>query len=422
MTRQTIAPILTTVVALSVSVWATPAHAQTTASPPDLVTLFRRLDIDGDGQLSKVEFKKLAGLGQRKFRDRPEVFERVFDRLDSDQSGMLSQSEFNELPRLGGSAQPPPLSPTASPSSVPSPDASKDDTQEIERQPLEIGTVPELVLHDANRNKDLRVRINYPKTGGPFPLIVFSHGAWGSKDGHVALTELWASNGYVTIQPDHSDSRALGVKVGDTSVFRAWQERPADVSFILDSLAEIETKVPALKGKLDAGRIGMIGHSYGANTAQLIGGARAFLAGREMSFEDSRVDAVVMLSGQGPGEMLTEKSWEHFTKPLLVMTGSRDGPTRTGQPAAWRKQPYELSPPGDKYLVWVEGMDHGFGGISGLEGRYQFQTNAVHVRYSKIITLTFWDAFLKGNTEALAYLKSDQLPKSSGGTLKLDHK
>jgi predicted dienelactone hydrolase len=303
------------------------------------------------------------------------------------------------------------------------PGVSRDYAREIERTPLKIATVPELVLHDAKRKKNLRVRINYPQEGGPFSVIVFSHGAWGSKDGHVMLTELWASHGYITIQPDHADSRALGVKVGDQSVFREWQSRPADVSFILDSLAEIETKVPALKGKLEAKRIGMSGHSYGANTAQLVGGAKVYFGNQERSYADPRVTAVALLSGQGPGEMLTEKSWEHFTKPFLVMTGSRDGPTRTGQPAVWRKKPYELSPPGDKYLMWVEGMDHGFGGVSGLkDGLVNFQSNADHIRYTKMVTLAFWDAYLKGDPEAKAWLASDALASFSKGIAKIESK
>lgn len=301
--------------------------------------------------------------------------------------------------------------------------SARDYAQEIKRRPLEIASVPELTLRDAARNKDLHVRINYPREGGPYPIVVFSHGAWGSKDGHTMLTELWASHGYVTIQPDHADSRSLGVRVGDQSVFREWRTRPADVSFILDSLAGIETNVPALRGKMDAQRIGVSGHSYGANTAQLVGGAKAFIAGREVSFADPRVTAVALLSGQGPGEMLTEKSWEHFTKPLLVMTGSRDGPTRTGQPAVWRKKPYELSPSGDKYLMWVEGMDHGFGSISGLkDGLVKFQSNEDHIRYTKMVTLAFWDAFLKGDPDAKVYLASDALSVFSEGSVTVEHK
>ncbi|MCX7826402.1 MAG: hypothetical protein N2689_12715, partial [Verrucomicrobiae bacterium] len=169
-------------------------------------------------------------------------------------------------------------------------------------------------------------------------------------------------------------------------------------------------------------RIGVGGHSFGANTAQLIGGAKVRLPGGEKSFADARVRAVMLLSGQGPGEMLTEESWENFTRPLFVMTGSKDGPTRTGQPAEWRKKPYELSPPGDKYLVWVEGLDHGYGGITGVRFNPKNQDNADHVRWTKMATLAFWDASLKQNKEARAYLESGKLSAISSGKLQVQRK
>jgi hypothetical protein len=130
----------------------------------------------------------------------------------------------------------------------------------------------------------------------------------------------------------------------------------------------------------------------------------------------------MLLSGQGPGEMLTEKSWSSFQKPMFVMSGTADGPTRTGQPAEWRKKPYELSPPGEKYLVWVEGLDHGYGGISGWNFNPKNKVNADHVRYTKMTTIAFWDAYLKQDSDARAYLSSDKLPMLSGGAVHLQHK
>lgn len=120
----------------------------------------------------------------------------------------------------------------------------------------------------------------------------------------------------MTIQPTHSDSRALGVRPGDPRAFQDWQSRPADISFVLDSLAAIRKQAPALEGKLDRTWIGVGGHSFGANTAMLVGGAKAITPGWVKSFADSRVKAVVVLSGQGPGEMLTESSWETFVRPM----------------------------------------------------------------------------------------------------------
>ncbi len=78
------------------------------AQQPDLTALFKRLDASGDRLLSKDEFKKLATLGQGKFRNRPEVFDRLFDQFDTDLSGALSQAEFKGLAKLRpGGAQPP---------------------------------------------------------------------------------------------------------------------------------------------------------------------------------------------------------------------------------------------------------------------------------------------------------------------------
>lgn len=288
--------------------------------------------------------------------------------------------------------------------------------------PFRVQSVKEIILHDAKRGKDLPVRITFPDAPGPFPIVIFSHGAYGSKDAYLPLTEFWASHGYAVFQPTHADSIALGNRLGDKTVFQTWQTRPADISFLLDSLGDIELKTPALKGRLDARRVGVGGHSFGANTAQLVGGATARVAGAEKSFEDKRVSAVMLLSGQGPGEMLTEKSWANFTRPLFVMSGSKDGPTRTGQPAEWRKKPYELSPPGDKYLVWIEGLDHGYGGITGVSFSPRNKPNADHIRWTKIATLAFWDAHLKESADAKAWLRSDGLTVLSGGKAKLERK
>lgn len=299
--------------------------------------------------------------------------------------------------------------------------ASKANAYKIDAGPLKVTSVDDLVLKDEARNKELHVRVNYPDGTGPFPVIVFSHGAYGTKDNYQELTTHWASHGYVTIQANHSDSRALGVRPGDPGAFRDWPSRPVDISFLIDSLPLIEEKAPELRGKLDREKIGVGGHSFGANTAQLIAGAKATILSRERSFADNRVKAVLIMSGQGIGEMLTKDSWQNISLPLLVMSGTKDGPTRTGQPAEWRKEPYELSPAGNKFLFWAEGLDHGYGGVSGAPNMRLIK-DADHAAWTKIETTAFWDAFLKQDAEGLAYLTSDKLTKYSGGRVELEHK
>jgi len=186
-----------------------------------------------------------------------------------------------------------------------------------EAGPHKVQRVRQLILHDSARHKDVRVKIYYPDGPGPFPVIIFSHGAFASREAYWALGEYWASYGYVSIHPSHDDSRkdsgyrgGLMKVLADSSL---WESRPKDISLVIDSLGEIEKRVPGLEGKLDRSRIGVGGHSYGAYTAQAIGGATVTMPGesKPRSFADPRVKAVVIMSPQGEGVMgLTSHSWD----------------------------------------------------------------------------------------------------------------
>src|ERR1700686_4539173 len=72
-----------------------------------------------------------------------------------------------------------------------------------------VGVIPEATIHDEHRNKNLSISVNYPIYGGPFPIIIFSHGYGGSKNGYEPLASYWTSFGYVVIRPSHADANAL---------------------------------------------------------------------------------------------------------------------------------------------------------------------------------------------------------------------
>src|SRR5580765_4666215 len=123
--------------------------------------------------------------------------------------------------------------------------------------PLAVTEVPDTVLHDAKRDKELHVRIFYPNEPGPYPVIVFSHGAGGSQACCDALTRHWATYGYITLQPTHDDSTLQRRNSGeeDINFLKAIREalkrpalrqsRPQDVSFVLDSLPALQKRIPA---------------------------------------------------------------------------------------------------------------------------------------------------------------------------------
>lgn len=285
--------------------------------------------------------------------------------------------------------------------------------------PYEVETLEDVVLQDARRSKDLHLRILVPMGEGSFPVIVFSHGTGGSKDQYLPLTELWASHGYVVLQPSHGDPKEQGAQANGKPP-REWETRPADVTFVLDSLDELERREPSLGGKLDRTRIGVGGHSAGAGTTLIVAGAKVFTGNRELSFADPRLRAAVALAPPGTNKTLTRGSWGTVKMPLLVMGGSRDVPVRGDTTAESRLEVYEHAAGGDKYRIWVEGMGHPFGGIQGEAFLHGKVKNEGWVRYTRVATLAFWDAYLKHDRAARRYLRSGALPASSRGELRLD--
>src|SRR6185295_15877755 len=60
---------------------------------------------------------------------------------------------------------------------------------------------------DTARNRKVPVKIYYPQKGqGPFPVIIFSHGLGGSREGYEYLGRHWASHGYVSVHVQHQGS------------------------------------------------------------------------------------------------------------------------------------------------------------------------------------------------------------------------
>ena len=320
--------------------------------------------------------------------------------------------------------------------------------------PYTVGTVDDLTLRDTARSRDIQTKIYYPQGQGPFPVIIFSHGAGGSKEIYSYLGEFWASHGYVSIHPTHQGT--------DTTVLRTEglaalsrnsnepiqrQRRSQDISFIINSFGTLESQAPELRGKIDQSRIGVAGHSLGAYTTMAVAGARLSPPwGQGENFRDSRVRAFIAISPQGTGFAgLDRNSWQDITTPMMIVTGSLDTARETGirreQPATWRQEPFQYIRPGDKYLVFVEGATHtafgtgnSRGNRSGENGigrrRLRLRQNQERLSeanaeraadtdivqsYTQVATLAFWDAYLKGQNQAKNYLKSSELENYSQG-------
>ncbi len=241
----------------------------------------------------------------------------------------------------------------------------------IEVGPTPVGVIPDVRLKDNDRNKDIELTIDYPTRGTAHPLIVLSPAFGGSHRGYVGLSSYWAANNFVVIRLNHADRIANVTKAEDVwanATPADWRNRVRDITFVLDSLPALIKDFPELEGKIDTNKIGVAGHSYGAHTAMLVGGARTFPGG--VSYADPRVKAVLVMSPQGPSDQrgLTSESWTELKVPAMFMTGTADrGAVETETPE-WRAEPFRLSPAGDKWLVTLEGAGNVTfsGGVPGL--------------------------------------------------------
>jgi predicted dienelactone hydrolase len=243
--------------------------------------------------------------------------------------------------------------------------------------PVPVISVRPVLLPAPGRGEDLQVRVSAPATGDELPIIVFSHGFGGSLDGYAPLIDYWAARGFVVVQPTHLDSRTLNVTPDDPRYPEIWRLRVEDLTRIVDQLDLIEAAVPGLAGRLDRSHIATAGHSWGAQTASMLLGARVLDAegSPDKDMSDSRIKAGVLLAVPGTGGAdLTPFAAEHFafmspgfaemTTPALVVAGDKDQSALTVRGPDWFTDSYFLSP-GTKSLLTLFGAEHSLGGVSG---------------------------------------------------------
>jgi dienelactone hydrolase len=147
-----------------------------------------------------------------------------------------------------------------------------------------------------------------PPAGGTFPLVVFAHGHNGVGGLFLGLAELWAREGYVVALPTFPLSRN-GVAVSDDV-----SNQPADVSFVIDSLADLDESDP-LAGHVDAGEVVVGGHS--------LGGVTVLGVAYNSCCIDERVVGAIQVSG-GPLPLTGGDYDDPPPTPMLLVHGVRD--------------------------------------------------------------------------------------------------
>jgi predicted dienelactone hydrolase len=325
---------------------------------------------------------------------------------------------------------------------------------ELRRGPYAVAVLRDFQFPNSHNSTPIRITI--PQAPGPFPVILFSHGAGAGKDGYAGLMRFWASHGYLCIQPEHGDSIVMRHKKGLPSTleeifeelktdYDGWRRRVEDITGIIDNLSQLE-ETPSLSGKIGS-TIAMAGHSYGAFTAQLVSGVTIKRSDRLISYGDPRISCTLLLSPQGrssSGLGFEDGSWQDMTLPVMLMSGSRDIGLE-GQKPSWRLEPFHFAPAGDKYAVFIEGADHlsftgstlkGWLGATEAENvsaelKHFLEWNNAHadpsesaaiLSFIKQSSLAFFDAYLRHEQQAKDYLQNRSIEQWSKGKVTLSVK
>lgn len=179
-----------------------------------------------------------------------------------------------------------------------------------------------------------------------YPLVIFSHGAFGMRMSNASTCRELASHGYVVASIDHAYqafytsfangksaivnneflNEAIGVQLDDIKgqeafdITHSWLDlRTKDIELVINSIkvGNLGTSGEILKGHMDLNNIGLFGHS--------LGGA----ASAEVARNREDVKAAIVIDGTMIGdikglnsdnsEIITEKD---FNKPLMLMYGA----------------------------------------------------------------------------------------------------
>jgi len=258
---------------------------------------------------------------------------------------------------------------------------------------------------DTSRNRAVPSKIYYPENKSEkSPVVLFSHGLGGSRDGYEFLGRYWASHGFVSVHVQHLGSDATvwqgsatpgqALRAAATDVQNA-ADRPVDISFAIDQLTALATKDPTWAARLDLERIGCAGHSFGANTAMLIAGQT--LGVREGVFRDPRVKAVIAMSEPVPRAM-PESVFAKVEVPVFHMTGTRDDSPIGETSAAARRIPFDKIDGAKQYLLILRDGDH------MVFARPQTPAEAKLLQET---STAFWQAYLEDSAGALRWLDNE---------------
>ncbi len=270
-----------------------------------------------------------------------------------------------------------------------------------------------VVLTDPKTKRRLKLRARLPEGADKAGLILYSPGLGSGVSNGAAWCEAWRRAGFIVVTLAHPVTDDSIWTVGSGKTFKTnineaiagpqYGLRVADCRFAIDYCLE----KAVFASRIDAARIGLAGHSFGALTAQSIAGQ----AGAGQSSRDTRVRAVIALS---PTAISAERaqSLKGIDIPFFCLTGTHDQyvtfkkgaeAVRLGVSLAQRELVFDYLPEGQKIQLKLELADHmSFAGEPVDAQSFSRDVSVTDTANAKIwdcvstTTTLFWRFYLDG--------------------------
>ncbi len=291
-----------------------------------------------------------------------------------------------------------------------------------------------------------------PLHDGRFPLLIFSHGNGGLRHQNTFQAEYLASHGYIVAAPDHTGNAAVTVLPDrivpynkDTrKAEEQADDRPHDISFLISHLTKLAASTDHwLANRLTPKEIGVFGHSFGGYTScraielddrikAIIPMTLAFTVFPDDKEEEANEDGVAGEKENGNEDNKDDGAQENFdvgeicTIPLMVILGDVD--RTVDERGNKRSTQYFEQATGARYLLNFKDAGHftftempqlnpdwgdGVGVERDKEGNvtFTFSDAAEDQRITNVYSIAFFDAFLKHDQNAQAFLNKDHFPE-----------
>ncbi|MBL6079007.1 acetylhydrolase [Belnapia sp. T18] len=260
---------------------------------------------------------------------------------------------------------------------------------------------------DPARNRRLPALIRLPDAEAPAPAVLVSHGLGGSREGLAYLGQALAEAGFLVLHIQHPGTDA-GIWQGRTDISATMAAAALDTGQAfarlqdgIFALGEL-TRRPGLRERVDASRLAIAGHSYGAWLVQHMLGQRLPGGDHGLALPDARLKAGIALSPIPPRGLSPRFAFGRIARPMLHVTGTLDSGYIDGATAEDRELPFHSISGPPQALAVLAGATHAAFADERAAGP-RWADPAFHARTAGL-AVAFLRATLLGDAAARAAL------------------